>query len=105
MILLVKQCLKEIAEFPEAIRGHLADALARLDEGHTLSMPTSRPMPSIGKSVHELRFRDRAGIYRVIYVFVGGGTIYLLHAFMKKTGPTPRQNIELAKKRLKEIAK
>lgn len=89
--------------FSEGVRGDLADALARLDEGHTLSMPLSRPMPIIGKGVHELRFRDRAGIYRVIYVLVGGGTIYLLHAFMKKDKKTPKPNIDLAKKRLKEL--
>lgn len=103
MILALPQCQKEITDFPEDVRGELADALARLNEGHTLSMPLSRPMPSIGKSVHELRFRDRSGIYRVIYVFVGGGTIYLIHAFMKKAQSTPKQNIDLAKKRLKEI--
>lgn len=103
MILALPQCQKEITEFPDDVRGELADALARLNEGHTLSMPLSRPMPSIGKNVHELRFRDRAGVYRVIYVFVGGGTIYLIHAFMKKTQSTPKQNIDLAKKRLKEI--
>jgi phage-related protein len=97
------QMPKEIHEFPEEVRGDLADALSRLNEGHKLSMPLSRPMPSIGKGVHELRFRDRAGIYRVIYVFVGGGSIYLIHAFMKKTAQTPTQNIDLAKKRLKEI--
>lgn len=60
-------------------------------------------MPSIGKGVHELRFRDRSGIYRVIYVFLGSGLIYLLHAFMKKTQKTPQLNIELAQRRLKEI--
>lgn len=85
------------------MREDLADALARLDEGHTLSMPLSRPMPSIGRGVHELRFRDRAGIYRVIYVFLGGGQIVLLHAFAKKTMQTPQRNIELAQKRLKDV--
>ena len=64
MIHALKQCQKEIAGFPEEVREDLADALARLNEGHKLSMPLSRPMPSIGKSVHELRFRDRSGIYR-----------------------------------------
>lgn len=103
MIKLIPQCQKEIADFPLAVREELADALARLDEGHTLSMPLSRPMPSIGRGVHELRFRDRAGIYRVIYVFLGGGQIVLLHAFMKKTGQTPQQNIELAQMRLREV--
>ena len=103
MIRPLPQCLKEIADFPEEIRGDLADALARLDDGQFLSMPLSRPMPSIGKGVHELRFRDRAGIYRVIYILAGAGLIYLLHAFMKKTQKTPQPNIDLAKRRLKEI--
>jgi phage-related protein len=103
MITVLSRCQKEIHEFPEDVRGDLADALARLNEGHKLSMPLSRPMPSIGKGVHELRFRDRSGIYRVIYVFIGSGSIYLIHAFMKKTTQTPIQNIDLAKKRLKEI--
>jgi phage-related protein len=103
MILPLPQCQKEIIEFPEEIRGDLADALARLNEGLTLSMPLSRPMPSIGPGVHELRFRDRAGIYRVIYVLLGDGSIYLIHAFTKKTSQTPKQNIDLAKKRLKGI--
>lgn len=103
MIRVLPQCQKEIYEFPEDVRGDLADALARLNEGHKLSMPLSRPMPSIGKGVHELRFRDRSGIYRVIYVFIGDGSVYLIHAFMKKTAQTPTQHIDLAKKRLKEI--
>lgn len=57
----------------------------------------------IGKGVHELRFRDRAGIYRVIYVLLGANEIWLLHAFIKKTDQTPKQNIELVQKRLKEV--
>ena len=103
MIQILRQCQKEIAEFPEELRGDLADVLARLDEGHNLGMPLSRPMPSIGKGVHELRFRDRSGIYRVVYFLAGAGAIWLLHAFMKKTQQTPRQNIELAQKRLREV--
>jgi phage-related protein len=105
MITPLPQCSREIADFPGEIRGELADTLARLNEGHKLSMPLSRPMPSIGKGVHELRFRDRAGVYRVIYVLIGGGVIYLLHAFMKKDKKTPQPNIDLAKKRLKELGK
>ena len=103
MISPLPQCAKEIAEFPQEVREDLADALARLDEGHTLSMPLSRPMPLIGRGAHELRFRDRAGIYRVIYVLVGAGIIYLVHAFVKKDKKTPMPNIDLAKRRLKEV--
>lgn len=103
MIKPLRQCLREILEFPEEIRGDLADALARLEQGQRLCMPLSRPMPGIGPSVHELRFRDRSGIYRVFYFLAGAGLIYLLHAFKKKTRETPWQNIEIAKKRLREV--
>jgi phage-related protein len=103
MIQILKACSREIQEFPEEVREDLADALARLDEGHNLSMPLSRPMPSIGAGVHELRFRDRQGIFRVIYFIKRSGEIWLLHAFKKKSQQTPRENIELAKQRLKGI--
>jgi phage-related protein len=59
-------------------------SLARLDSGEKLSMPLSRPMPSIGKGVHEIRLKDSSGICRVIYVFIGGGEIWLLHGFNKE---------------------
>jgi phage-related protein len=65
VINILRQCQKEITLFPEDVRGDLADVLARLEEGQMLSMPLSRPMPAIGSGVHELRFKDRAGIYRV----------------------------------------
>lgn len=103
MIQPLKQCLKEIEQFPEDVRADLADVLARLEEGQTLSLPLSRPMPSIGKGVHELRFRERSGIYRVVYFLAGGGLIWLLHAFQKKTQQTPQHNIDVAKKRLREV--
>ena len=99
----LNQCQKEILEFPIAVREELADALARLAEGHTLSMPLSRAMPSIGKGVHELRFRERSGVYRVIYVLLGASEIWLIHAFMKKTAQTSPRNIELARKRLESV--
>jgi phage-related protein len=103
MIQILKQCSKEIQEFPEEIREDLADGLARLDEGHNLSLPLSRPMSSIGHGVHELRFRDRQGIYRVVYFIKKSREIWLLHAFKKKTQQTPIENIDLAKQRLKGI--
>ena len=103
MLTILKRCQKELAEFPEEVRGDLADAIARLELGHSLGMPLSRPMQSIGKGVHELRFLDRAGIYRVVYWLAGAGSIYLLYAFMKKAQQTSDHDIEVAKKRLKEV--
>src|SRR5437868_15432976 len=41
--------------------------LRRLQEGETLGMPLSRPMPSIGARCHELRVRDEEHNWRIIY--------------------------------------
>ena len=87
---------------PESIRGDLADALARLDAGLHLSMPLSRPMPSIGRGVHELRLKDRSGGYRVIYALLHAGTVHVLHAFKKTTESTAKKNLDIARRRLKE---
>lgn len=105
VLTVLKQCERELEEWPEEVRGELADAIARLERGHMLSMPLSRPMLSIGSGVHELRFRDRAGIYRTTYWLAGKGSIYLLHAFQKKMQKTPLQNIEISKDRLRRIPK
>lgn len=102
---ILKQCQKEILDWPEEVREDLADAIARLERGHVLSMPLSRPMPSIGKGVHELRLKDRSGIYRVIYFLAGASQIWLLHAFKKTTQATTKQDLEIAKDRLKRTLK
>jgi hypothetical protein len=54
VIFILKACRREIHEFPEEIRGDLADALARLDAGQTLNMPLSRPTPGIGRGAEAL---------------------------------------------------
>ena len=103
MIVILKACRKEIEAFPEEIRGDLADALARLDAGLALSMPLSRPMPDIGRGVHELRLKARSGAYRVVYALVRRGAVHVLHAFKKTTQETTARNLESARKRLKEV--
>jgi len=96
-------CQREIRRLPFEIRADLADALARLDEGLALSMPLSRPTPTIGRSVHELRIKNRSGQYRIIYALIERGSIHVLHAFKKTTESTPKRNIEIARQRLTEV--
>ena len=103
MIIILKACRREVKTFPEEVRGDLADALARLDARLVLSMPLSRPMPSIGRRVHELRLKHRSGQYRVVYAFVLRDAVHVLHAFKKATQATPAKNLALVKKRLKEV--
>lgn len=103
MVVIPRACRQEIEALPDEIRGDLADALARLDAGLMLSIPLSRPMPSIGRGVHELRLKDRSGVYRVVYALIRRGTVHVLHAFKKTTQATPLRSLELARKRLKEF--
>ena len=102
MVIVVPACRRELEALPVEVRGDLADVLARLDAGLVLTMPLSRPMPSIGRGVHELRLRDRSGHYRVIYALIRRGAVHVLHAFKKTTQTTPQRHIELARGRLKE---
>lgn len=76
-----------------------------LDAGLLLSMPLSRPMPSIGRGVHELRLTDRSGTYRIIYALVRRGAVHVLHAFKKTSQVMPTRNLALAQRRLKEVTR
>ena len=66
-------------------------------------MPLSRPMPTIGQGVHELRLKARSGAYRVVYALIHRRAVHVLHAFKKTTQETSARNLELARKRLKEV--
>jgi phage-related protein len=105
VVAIVPACRREIDALPDDVRGDLADALARLDAGLMLSMPLSRPMPRIGRGVHELRLKHRSGQYRVVYAVAIGGTTYVLHAFKKTTQAMPQRAIDVAQKRLKEVSR
>ncbi len=74
--------------------------LRRLQNGESLGMPHSRPMPSIGGKCHELRVRDESANWRLIYR-VDADAIVLLEVFAKKTGKTPAAVIRSCKARLK----
>jgi len=52
--------------------------------------------------VREIRIHED-GEYRVIYTATVGDSVYVLHAFRKKSQKTPKHDIELARKRLKII--
>lgn len=74
--------------------------LRRLQKGESLSLPHSRPMPSIGSRCHELRVNDRDQTWRIIYR-IDEDAIIILEVFAKKTNQTPKEAIERCQKRLK----
>ncbi|MCC3415595.1 MULTISPECIES: type II toxin-antitoxin system RelE/ParE family toxin [unclassified Microcoleus] len=65
--------------------------LRKLQDGENLSMPLSRPMPSIGERCHELRISDSetSKDWRIIYR-IDVDAIILLDVFNKTTNKTPK---------------
>jgi len=59
-------------------------------------------MTSVGRGAREIRIHHD-GQYRVIYVAKIDDAVYILHAFQKKTQKTRKQDIEIARRRLKEM--
>jgi phage-related protein len=92
-----------VRSFPEVVRREFGKLLYDLQTGVTLGMPMSRPMPCVGKGVHELRVRDRSGIYRAFYFTRDARGILVFHAFVKKTQTTSAHDLEMGRRRLKEM--
>ncbi len=59
-------------------------------------------MPSIDTGVREIRVRERAGAFRVIYVTTFAEVVYVFHAFQKRTRQTAKRDVDLAASRLRE---
>ena len=90
-----------IRGFPDSVKSKIGGQLFLVQIG--ADPDDWKPMPSIGKGVREIRIRDIGGAYRVIYVANFGPVVVVLNAFVKKAQATPKREIELARKRLKEL--
>jgi len=86
--------------FSQVARVEAGLLLRRLQDGGTLSLPHSRPMPSIGSRCHELRINDRNATWRIVYR-VGPDAIVILEVFKKTTAKTPVPVIATCKRRLR----
>lgn len=93
--------LDDIRSFPDEMKQDTGYQLHKVQMGE---MPDDfKYMRSIGQGVVEIRLKDSNGIYRVIYTAKFADTVYVLHAFTKKTQKTPTADINLAKSRLKDL--
>lgn len=73
--------------------------IAAAEYGWPLGMPICRAM---GQGLYEIRSTIGAGrVARVIF-FVSGRNMVLLHGFIKKSRKTPKPDLDLAARRMKE---
>ena len=92
-----RECIRD---FPDEPRREAGYQLERVQAGKD---PADwKPMPTVGLGVNEIRVRD-SGAFRVIYVARFSEAIYVLHAFQKKARKTPKSDINLARKRFREL--
>jgi len=84
---------------------------AKRSAGHQLGLVQDgldpqdwKPMEVVGPGTKEIRIRAETG-YRVFYVAKFSEAVYVLHAFVKKTTKTSKQDIDLAKDRYRALVK
>lgn len=91
----------DVRAMPAAVRRALGVELMLVQFG---SMPSDfKAMPAVGAGAYEIRIRDVSGAFRAIYVAKFTDTIYVLHAFQKKTRKTSQVDLDLAAHRYKLI--
>jgi len=87
--------------FPAGILANLLHILEMIEEfGPALGAPYTAPM---GGGLFEIRARGKEGTERSLYCTVKGREILILHSFITKTQKTPKKDLEIARKRLKEL--
>jgi phage-related protein len=62
-------------------------------------------MNTVGRGVQEIRIREAAGAFRVLYVAKFDDAIYVLHCFQKKTQKTSKADLNLAALRYRDLLK
>jgi len=85
--------------FSKSARLEAGFLLRKLQIGEMLSMPQSKPMPSIGERCYELRITDRNIRWRIVYR-IDPDAIIILHIFEKKTAKIPKQAIQICQRRI-----
>lgn len=86
--------------FSQEARIEAGYLLRQLQRGENLSLPHSRPMPSIGQRCHELRIVDKNQTWRIVYR-VDGDAVIILDVFKKTTQRTPKTVIANCKNRMR----
>lgn len=94
---------KNILGFPEDVKKLIGDELQLIQCG---GMPKdAKPFKGVGSGIIEIAIKYDKEAYRCVQAVQLGKTIYVLHAFQKKSKKgisTPKQDIDLIKQRYKE---
>ena len=96
----VGSSLDDLREFPAEARRAAGFELSFVQQG--LDPSDWKPMNEVGAGVREIRIHV-VGEWRILYVAKFAEAVYVLHVFQKKTQKTRSEDIELARKRYRQI--
>jgi phage-related protein len=89
-----------LRSLPDDDRRKIGIDLATVQVGWPIGMPMCRPL---GGGLWEVRSSLPSRRIARILFFVHEGRLGVVHGFIKKTQRTPQDDIELARKRMKEM--
>lgn len=90
-----------INDWPVGIRAYYARVTERMAAfGPNLGMPFTR---SMGNGLFEIRAKGKEGIGRAFFCTVVDQRIIILHGFVKKTQKTPKKELDIARRRMKDV--
>lgn len=103
LVVWIGSSLDDLKKFPEEVQGEMGYALylAQTEKKHI----SAKPLKGFGGAgVLEIVTNFDSDTYRAVYTVKLAGVVYVLHVFQKKSKKgiaTPKQDIDLIKKRLK----
>jgi phage-related protein len=89
-----------LRSLPDDDRRAVGTDLATVQFGWPLGMPLCR---SLGTGLWEVRSTLPSRRIARLLFFVGDGRIGVVHGFIKKTRKTPAEDLQLARRRMKEM--
>lgn len=78
-------------------------ATARVADAGARAEPRHARTRSLGDGLHEIRIKAAEGTGRALYCTLIGQRIVILHGFVKKSGKTPAKDLDLARRRMKQV--
>jgi phage-related protein len=92
----------ELEVLPFKIKAKMSTIIKMVEKYGIDNLPRSYSK-HIEDKIWEFRAKAKEGIGRALYVTVSGKRVIILHAFVKKSDKIPTPNLDVARKRLKEV--
>jgi phage-related protein len=102
----VKFCdsaLEDLRDFPPQAKRRAGYQIHRIQHGE--DPDDWKSMGTIGAGVREIRIREEPGAFRVVYVAKFADAVYVLHCFQKKEDKTSKEDLNLARKRYRDLVR